>query len=73
MVTVLPSAGASREDYVIYSIGLFCFQVIYTNKWKDLCENVFLKSTVCFGLKFLDKMYYNCVLKEGINLSVSIF
>lgn len=27
MVTVLPSAGASREDYVIYSIGLFCFQV----------------------------------------------
>lgn len=29
MATVLPSAGASREDYVIYSIGLFCFQVIY--------------------------------------------
>ncbi|XP_043106085.1 progestin and adipoQ receptor family member 3b isoform X2 [Puntigrus tetrazona] len=27
MATVLPSAGASREDYVIYSIGLFCFQV----------------------------------------------
>ncbi|XP_057177547.1 progestin and adipoQ receptor family member 3b isoform X2 [Triplophysa rosa] len=26
MATVLPSAGASREDYVIYSIGLFCFQ-----------------------------------------------
>lgn len=29
VATVLPSAGASREDYVIYSIGLFCFQVIY--------------------------------------------
>ncbi|XP_046717388.1 progestin and adipoQ receptor family member 3b isoform X2 [Silurus meridionalis] len=27
MSTVLPAAGASREDYVIYSIGLFCFQV----------------------------------------------
>ncbi|KAJ8285320.1 hypothetical protein GJAV_G00025500 [Gymnothorax javanicus] len=27
MTTVLPAVGASREDYVIYSIGLFCFQV----------------------------------------------
>lgn len=27
MVAVLPMVGASREDYVIYSIGLFCFQV----------------------------------------------
>ncbi|XP_033862227.1 progestin and adipoQ receptor family member 3 isoform X2 [Acipenser ruthenus] len=27
MSAVLPAAGASREDYVIYSIGLFCFQV----------------------------------------------
>ncbi|KAL7847905.1 hypothetical protein AOLI_G00226230 [Acnodon oligacanthus] len=27
MSSVLPAAGASREDYVIYSIGLFCFQV----------------------------------------------
>lgn len=27
MVSVLPATGASREDYVIYSIGLFCFQV----------------------------------------------
>ncbi|KAJ8380495.1 hypothetical protein SKAU_G00012730 [Synaphobranchus kaupii] len=27
MTIVLPAAGASREDYVIYSIGLFCFQV----------------------------------------------
>ncbi|KAL4623272.1 progestin and adipoQ receptor family member 3 isoform X1 [Arapaima gigas] len=27
MTAVLPAAGASREDYVIYSIGLFCFQV----------------------------------------------
>lgn len=27
MSTVLPAAGASREDYVIYAIGLFCFQV----------------------------------------------
>ncbi|XP_062308039.1 progestin and adipoQ receptor family member 3a isoform X1 [Osmerus eperlanus] len=27
MAAVLPSSGASREDYVIYSIGLFCFQV----------------------------------------------
>lgn len=27
MATVLPAVGASREDYVIYSIGLFCFQV----------------------------------------------
>ncbi|KAL7839580.1 hypothetical protein SRHO_G00262380 [Serrasalmus rhombeus] len=27
MVSVLPMVGASREDYVIYSIGLFCFQV----------------------------------------------
>ncbi|XP_061116494.1 progestin and adipoQ receptor family member 3a [Conger conger] len=27
MTTVLPASGASREDYVIYSIGLFCFQV----------------------------------------------
>uniref|UniRef100_A0A3Q2PEC9 Progestin and adipoQ receptor family member IIIa n=1 Tax=Fundulus heteroclitus TaxID=8078 RepID=A0A3Q2PEC9_FUNHE len=27
MASVLPSIGASREDYVIYSIGLFCFQL----------------------------------------------
>nr|XP_043874123.1 progestin and adipoQ receptor family member 3-like [Solea senegalensis]XP_043874124.1 progestin and adipoQ receptor family member 3-like [Solea senegalensis] len=27
MASVLPALGASREDYVIYSIGLFCFQV----------------------------------------------
>ncbi|XP_028661436.1 progestin and adipoQ receptor family member 3a [Erpetoichthys calabaricus] len=27
MTAVLPAAKASREDYVIYSIGLFCFQV----------------------------------------------
>uniref|UniRef100_UPI0037E77E78 progestin and adipoQ receptor family member 3a isoform X2 n=1 Tax=Semicossyphus pulcher TaxID=241346 RepID=UPI0037E77E78 len=26
MSSVLPAVGASREDYVIYSIGLFCFQ-----------------------------------------------
>ncbi|XP_023279802.1 progestin and adipoQ receptor family member 3-like, partial [Seriola lalandi dorsalis] len=26
MASVLPAFGASREDYVIYSIGLFCFQ-----------------------------------------------
>ncbi|XP_055743802.1 progestin and adipoQ receptor family member 3-like isoform X3 [Salvelinus fontinalis] len=26
MASVLPATGASREDYVIYSIGLFCFQ-----------------------------------------------
>ncbi|XP_074546992.1 progestin and adipoQ receptor family member 3b [Halichoeres trimaculatus] len=25
--TVLPASGANREDYVIYAIGLFCFQV----------------------------------------------
>lgn len=24
---VLPAAGANREDYIIYAIGLFCFQV----------------------------------------------
>ncbi|XP_048461226.1 progestin and adipoQ receptor family member 3a isoform X3 [Rhincodon typus] len=27
MTTVLPAASASRDDYVIYSICLFCFQV----------------------------------------------
>ncbi|KAI3372105.1 hypothetical protein L3Q82_006958 [Scortum barcoo] len=27
MASVLPAVGASREDYVIYSIGLFCFQL----------------------------------------------
>lgn len=27
MASVLPAVGASREDYVIYSIALFCFQV----------------------------------------------
>ncbi|KAK1892260.1 Progestin and adipoQ receptor family member 3 [Dissostichus eleginoides] len=27
MATVLPAIGASKEDYVIYSIGLFCFQL----------------------------------------------
>ncbi|XP_030642088.1 progestin and adipoQ receptor family member 3a [Chanos chanos] len=27
MASVLPTVGASREDYVIYCIGLFCFQV----------------------------------------------
>lgn len=25
--TVLPASGANWEDYVIYTIGLFCFQV----------------------------------------------
>lgn len=24
---ILPAAGANREDYIIYAIGLFCFQV----------------------------------------------
>lgn len=28
MASVLPAVGASREDYVIYSIALFCFQVL---------------------------------------------
>lgn len=28
--TVLPASGAKREDYVIYAIGLFCFQVKYS-------------------------------------------
>lgn len=28
MASVLPVVGASREDYVIYSIALFCFQVL---------------------------------------------
>lgn len=28
--TVLPASGAKREDYVIYTIGLFCFQVRVT-------------------------------------------
>ncbi|XP_075960349.1 progestin and adipoQ receptor family member 3a [Anarhichas minor] len=27
MAFVLPAIGASKEDYVIYSIGLFCFQL----------------------------------------------
>ncbi|XP_026885487.1 progestin and adipoQ receptor family member 3a isoform X2 [Electrophorus electricus] len=27
MIAVLPVIGATREDYVIYSIGLFCYQV----------------------------------------------
>ncbi|KAK7895581.1 hypothetical protein WMY93_020906 [Mugilogobius chulae] len=27
LCAVLPSSGANREDYVIYAIGLFCFQV----------------------------------------------
>ncbi|KAA0717293.1 Progestin and adipoQ receptor family member 3 [Triplophysa tibetana] len=27
LLAVLPTLGASREDYVIYSIGLFCFQM----------------------------------------------
>ncbi|XP_061655651.1 progestin and adipoQ receptor family member 3-like isoform X2 [Phyllopteryx taeniolatus] len=26
VVRVLPASGASREDYIIYAIGLFCFQ-----------------------------------------------
>ncbi|TRY69670.1 hypothetical protein DNTS_028429 [Danionella cerebrum] len=37
MATVLPSAGASREDYVIYSIGLFCFQVKEFTTYSFLC------------------------------------
>lgn len=28
--SVLPASGANREDYVIYTIGLFCFQVRVT-------------------------------------------
>lgn len=28
--SVLPASGANREDYVIYAIGLFCFQVRLT-------------------------------------------
>uniref|UniRef100_A0A4W5PBK2 Progestin and adipoQ receptor family member IIIb n=1 Tax=Hucho hucho TaxID=62062 RepID=A0A4W5PBK2_9TELE len=27
MSTVLPPSGANKEDYIIYCIGLFCFQV----------------------------------------------
>lgn len=41
MASVLPAVGASREDYVIYSIALFCFQVLdsgflsvaHSHKW----------------------------------------
>ncbi|CAB1322450.1 unnamed protein product [Coregonus sp. 'balchen'] len=37
MAFVLPASGASREDYVIYSIGLFCFQVEKTSRrWMAL-------------------------------------
>ena len=27
LTSVLPASGVNREDYVIYAIGLFCFQV----------------------------------------------
>lgn len=27
ILSVLPASGANKEDYVIYAIGLFCFQV----------------------------------------------
>lgn len=27
LLSVLPASGANGEDYVIYAIGLFCFQV----------------------------------------------
>lgn len=40
MVAVLPMVGASREDYVIYSIGLFCFQVCNQHIQFSLIMNV---------------------------------
>eukprot|EP00066_Takifugu_rubripes_P014063 XP_011603329.1 PREDICTED: progestin and adipoQ receptor family member 3-like isoform X1 [Takifugu rubripes] len=36
LLSVLPASGANREDYVIYAIGLFCFQV--TRLTEDLSE-----------------------------------
>lgn len=35
--SVLPASGANREDYVIYAIGLFCFQVRHP---ETACEGV---------------------------------
>lgn len=40
--SVLPASGANREDYVIYAIGLFCFQVRVT----EICA--FISWFVCF-------------------------
>lgn len=34
--SVLPASGANREDYVIYAIGLFCFQVRDSRRGKSL-------------------------------------
>lgn len=46
MVSVLPAIGASREDYVIYSIGLFCFQV----RSSDVVD---ARSNYCFKTLYL--------------------
>lgn len=38
--SVLPALGANREDYVIYAIGLFCFQVRITGIRPLICQFV---------------------------------
>lgn len=39
--SVLPASGANREDYAIYAIGLFCFQVRLTDyNWGFIFSNL---------------------------------
>lgn len=37
MAAVLPAIGASREDFVIYCICIFCFQVNQSQPASPLC------------------------------------
>lgn len=42
--SILPTSGANREDYVIYAIGLFCFQVYMLCLYRH-CVYLFAKVT----------------------------
>lgn len=46
--SVLPASGANREDYVIYAIGLFCFQVGLTRPCESDKGDMLKGKLCCF-------------------------
>lgn len=53
LLAVLPTLGASREDYVIYSIGLFCFQVCQCSFGRCKMSDGYI--SLCNRVCFLDR------------------
>ncbi|XP_031682113.1 progestin and adipoQ receptor family member 3 isoform X2 [Oncorhynchus kisutch] len=65
MSTVLPASGANREDYVIYCIGLFCFQF-----WRQVYLVIVLALILAIFLAQIHPHYHS---KEWQHLRTVIF